>query len=138
MATRSAEAEHSAGLVAGDPGPLSAWRAHLDAGRFMLQRCTGCARHVFYPRVLCPHCAGAALEWVEAGGGGTVYSVTVVSRRPEQGGNYNVALIDLDEGVRLMSRVDGIPPERVAIGLRVRHAIDRSEAAPLLVFKPDA
>lgn len=126
----------SAGPAPADQGPLATWRDHLAAGRFMLQKCTGCSRHIFYPRVLCPHCAGTALEWVECKGMGTVYSTTVVARRAEQGGPYNVALVDLDEGVRLMSRVDGMPPERVAIGLRVRHAIVEENGEPLLVFTP--
>lgn len=119
-----------------DAAPLATWRAHLAAGRFMLQRCTGCQRHVFYPRILCPHCHADDLHWVEASGSGTVYSTTVVARRPDQGGPYNVALIDLDEGVRMMSRVDGIAPEAVRIGQRVRHAIVTADGQPLLVFTP--
>jgi uncharacterized OB-fold protein len=129
----------SDGLTAldSDTAPMATWKAHLAAGRFMLQRCDECGRHVFYPRVICPHCASDTLAWLPASGYGTVYSTTVVSRRAEQGGNYNVALIDLEEGVRLMSRVDGIAPEQVAIGMPVRHAIERAEGeAPLLVFKP--
>lgn len=102
----------------------------------MLQRCTACSRHVFYPRVLCPHCGATALEWVPASGLGTLYSVTVVSRRPEQGGNYNVVLVDLDEGVRLMSRVDGMAADDVRIGLRVCHDIVRQGDECILVFRP--
>lgn len=119
-----------------DQGPLAIWRDHLAAGRFMLQHCPACNRHVFYPRVLCPHCAGTALEWVECKGRATVYSTTVVSRRADQGGPYNVTLVDLDEGVRLMSRVDGMAPERVTIGLRLQHAIIEENGQPLLVFRP--
>lgn len=124
-----------AGVAAGS-APLAIWRAHLADGRFMLQRCTACQRHVFYPRVLCPHCASDDLQWIEAVGTGTVYSTTVVARRVEQGGNHNVAMIDLDEGVRVMSRVDGVPPDEVRIGWRVRHDIVLHNGEPLLVFKP--
>ena len=53
-------------------GPLALWQEHLEAGRFMLQQCTSCARHVFYPRVLCPHCASTSLAWKYAAGPGTV------------------------------------------------------------------
>lgn len=122
--------------VADGSASLAIWRAHLADGRFMLQRCTACQRHVFYPRVLCPHCASDDLQWIEAVGTGTVYSTTVVARRVEQGGNHNVAMIDLDEGVRLMSRVDGVPPDEVRIGWRVRHDIVLHNGEPLLVFKP--
>jgi hypothetical protein len=115
---------------------MSFWRAQLQTGRLMLQQCTACARYVFYPRVLCPHCGCETLHWDEASGGGTVYSTTTVSRRAEHGGNYNVVLVDLDEGVRLMSRVDGIAPENVRIGQRVQAAISGTGDEALLVFKP--
>jgi DUF35 OB-fold domain, acyl-CoA-associated len=60
------------------------------------------------------------LNWIEPSGQGTVYSTTVVRRKPEAGGDYNVALIDLAEGVRLMSRVDDVAPDQVRIGMPVR------------------
>ena len=123
--------------IESDQGPLHAWQAALNEGRFTLQRCTACERHVFYPRVLCPHCGADALDWVEPSGMGTVYSVTVVARREEQGGPYNVALVDLDEGVRLMSRVEGIAAEDVKIDMRVCHGIVREgDEDAVLVFRP--
>jgi uncharacterized OB-fold protein len=57
---------------------------------------------------------------------------------PRKGEPYNVALIDCDEGFRLMSRVEGIPPMDVAIGTRVRfhaHAADTEDDDPYPVFK---
>ena len=102
----------------------------------MLQRCAACERHVFYPRVLCPHCSSGSLEWVAASGQGTVHSVTVVQRRVEDGGPYNVVLVDLDEGVRMMSRVEGIAHEQVRIGQRVTHVIRECPDGPLVCFVP--
>lgn len=123
--------------TAGDVGgPMAAWAAHLGAGRFMIQRCAACARHVFYPRRLCPHCASAALEWQAASGHGTVYAATVVARSQARGGDYNVALVDLDEGVRMMTRIDGIPAVDVRIGMRVRASIVDSAGGAMLVFVP--
>ena len=101
-------------------GPDAAFQAALAGGRIEIQRCGDCGRHVFFPRVLCPHCHGAALSWVEACGDGVVYSTTVVRQRPERGGDHNVALIDLAEGVRMMSRVETIDPMDVTIGMRVK------------------
>jgi uncharacterized protein len=101
------------------PGPEKRYLEALARGRFEIQKCALCARHVFYPRVLCPHCGGERLEWVAPGGRGTVYSTTVVRRRPAEGGDYNVCLVDLAEGVRLMSRVAGIAPDAVTIGMAV-------------------
>ena len=58
-------------------------------------------------------------------------------RKPESGGDYNVALVDLAEGPRLMSRIDGVPPEQVRIGMRVRaRVIDDPAKGKLLVFTP--
>ena len=114
-------------------------RAFFDAladGRFMLQYCPVCERGVFYPRVQCPRCGSGALEWREASGRGAVYATSVVRRRPEQGPPYNVALIDLAEGPRMMSRVEGVAPEAVRIGMAVTASVDRSGDAPRVVFRP--
>jgi len=117
-------------------GPMATWAAQLAAGQVKIQRCTACARHVFYPRRLCPYCASTALEWVEASGRGTVHATTVVARSAARGGDYNVALVDLEEGVRMMSRVDGIDAADVRIGMPVRASIVDSPSGPLLVFVP--
>lgn len=104
-------------------GPLAQWQASLRAGRLEIQYCPSCGCHVFYPRLICPHCAADGLEWRTASGRGTVYATTVVRRPDKAGGPYNVALVDLDEGVRMMSRVVGMAPGMVAIGMRVRATI---------------
>lgn len=72
---------------------------------------------VFYPRISEPG-TGEQLSWEIGQGLGTVYSKTVIYLRDEK--PYNVALIDLDEGYRMMSRVDGLDPEQVQIGMRVQ------------------
>ncbi len=117
-------------------GPEATFRAYLDRGRLMLQRARGSGAHVFYPRVAEPGTGDTDLEWVEASGNATVYATTTVRRRAEQGGPYNVALVDLDEGVRCMTRIEDVPPEDVRIGQRVRVRIDRIDGAAVLVFVP--
>jgi uncharacterized OB-fold protein len=104
-------------------GPEKRYLDALAQGRFEIQKCAACARHVFYPRVLCPHCGSDRLEWVAPSGRGTVYSTTVVRRKPADGGDYNVCLVDLAEGVRMMSRVAQIPPQDVKIGMSVKARI---------------
>lgn len=106
----------------------------MDAGHFLIQHCQTCGQHVYYPREVCPHCGGAALLWVAPTGLGTVYAVTTVRRKAEAGGDYNVCLVELDEGVRLMSRVENTPPAEVAIGLRVRARVTYTQGAGLVVF----
>lgn len=118
------------------PGPEAVFRAHLAEGRFMIQRSASTGAHVFYPRVAAPGTGEADLEWVEASGRGTVYATTVTRRRPEQGGDYNVALIDLAEGPRMMSRVVGVDPAAVTIGMKVKARIGDLNGAPAVLFEP--
>jgi uncharacterized OB-fold protein len=99
-----------------DMGIQARHQAELDAGRFLIQRCNDCRRPIYFPREICPHCGSAVLSLVPAQGGGTVYAVTTLRRKPDAGGDYNVSLIDLDEGVRMMSRVEGGGEVRSATG----------------------
>lgn len=117
-----------------DAGPDEQFRAFLREGRFMIQRVVGGGAYVFYPRIAAP-ADGAALEWVEASGNGRVYSTTVVRKKPPDP-SYNVALIDLAEGPRMMSRVEGVAPEAVKIGMTVKARIDGSGEEPFIVFVP--
>ena len=73
---------------------------------------------------------------MRASGAGTVYSTSTIARKPEAGGNYNVALVDLDEGVRMMSRVEDVAPEAVFIGQRVQARVAQREGRGLVVFHP--
>nr|WP_313808482.1 OB-fold domain-containing protein [Sphingobium sp.] len=115
--------------------PEAEWRAHLAEGRFMIQRSRSTGGHVFYPRVAEPGTGAQDLEWVEASGLGTVHAVTIV-RKKDPADSYNVVLIDLAEGPRLMSRVDGIAVDDVKIGMAVRAHIIQEGDKPLLVFAP--
>lgn len=116
-------------------GPEAHWRAALAQGRFLLQR-TDDGAVVFPPRAVAPG-SGAALHWFEASGRGTVYSLSWIGRKPPQD-PYHVALIDLAEGARLMSRVEDATPETLRIGQRVRAFIGGSDEEPLLLFRMEA
>jgi len=115
--------------------PETEWRAHLAQGRFMLQRSRSTGGYVFYPRVAEPMTGAEDLEWVEASGRGTVHAVTVV-RKKDPADSYNVVLVDLQEGPRLMSRVDGIAADEVTIGMAVSARITEEGGQPILVFVP--
>lgn len=114
--------------------PLSTYQAHLDRGELAFQFCDG--RAVFHPRVAAPGTGSTDLEWRVSGGLGTVYATTVAYYKGEP--PLNVALIELDEGFRMMSRVEEIPAEQVRIGMRVRLKIQPAsgERAALPVFVP--
>lgn len=120
----------------GVPGAQAHYQAALDQGQFLIQRCEACKQAIFYPRMICPHCAGSDLQWFSPSGRGVVYSTTVVRRKPEAGGDYNVALVDLEEGARLMSRVDGLAPADVSIGLAVQVKVEQQAGHGVVVFHP--
>ncbi len=101
----------------------------------MLQRSRGSGQYIFYPRVAEPRTGATDLEWVEASGLGTVYATTIVRQRAPTP-SYNVALIDLAEGPRMMSRVEGIDPEAVRIGMLVKARVARDGEAFIVVFQP--
>ena len=90
--------------------PLKTYVDHLERGELAYQFSPEARQAVFYPRVLCPFTGSDRLEWRVSKGLGTVYATTVV--HPAEGKPFNVALIDCDEGFRLMSRVEDIAPER--------------------------
>lgn len=117
------------------PGPDAAYRAALKDGKMMIQQCGDCDRHIFYPRISCPHCGSIDLERKPAAGTGTVYSTSIVRQKPEAGGNYNISLIDLTEGVRMMSRVVDIAPEDVKIGMAVRAKVADLGGEPAVLFE---
>jgi len=114
-------------------GPEARYRAFLAEGRFMIQRSATTGRHVFYPRVAVPGTGETDLEWVAAAGTGTVHATTASRTRD---GAFNIAIVELDEGVRMMSRVEGVAPEDVRIGQRVRARIAEENGAPIVVFDP--
>ena len=131
------------GAVLSGPGPEAQFLAHLGEGRFMLQRSRATGEYFFYPRAFTLGGASGDLEWVEVSGQGTVYSATTVRRRPEHGGDYNIAIVELAEGPRMLTRVLGIEPAQVAIGMRVQASIEKpgwnpKSEQPLVVFYPGA
>lgn len=115
-------------------GVLAFHQLELAAGRFLIQRCGACAKHVYYPRDLCPYCGSGAVEWTTPKGTGTVYAVTTVRRKPADGGDYNVSIVELDEGVRLMSRVEQAAPGDVRIGQRVQARVHVADGKGVVLF----
>lgn len=121
--------------MSAETGPEAHWRQALSEGRFLLQRSPVDGRHFFPPRVMAPSPGGDALDWIEASGRGVVHSVTVIGPKPPAE-PYNVVLVDLAEGPRMMSRVEGLPAAAVTIGMPVRARIAEEEGVPVVVFDP--
>jgi uncharacterized OB-fold protein len=115
------------------------WTA-LREHHLVLQRCGGCGHFQHYPRSLCTKCLSDVLEFVASPGHGVVYSFTVIHRAPlpelSRLTPYTLALIDLDEGVRIMSNIVGDPRE-VHIGCPVViDFVDLAHEVTLPVFRP--
>lgn len=94
----------------------------LAQGELRIQYCNACSKAVFYPRSICPYCHADSLSWIVASGKGIIYSYTVA----HQGFGpfaedvpFVVAIVELEEGVRMMSRIVDTPRERIAVGTAV-------------------
>lgn len=98
------------------------WAAAREQ-RLVIQRCASCGHCQFYPRAFCIECLSERVEWINASGQGCIYSYTVCRIAPSPAFEarlpYVVALIDLDEGVRMLANLLDVELEEVAIGARV-------------------
>ena len=124
-------------------GPEGQFWAHLREGRLMIQHSPSTGEFVFYPRLIAPGSGTDDLEFVAVSGAGTVYSTTTMRRPAKHGGEYNVCVVDLDEGVRMLSRMTGCAPDEVHIGMRVQAAIEpvdygthANSDQPIVLFRP--
>ena len=116
------------------------WDAAKD-GKLLIQRCTACGEAIFYPRPFCPDCWSDQVEWIEASGKATLYTWSVVHRNdlppfPERV-PYVAAVVDLEEGPRMLTNVVECPFEELAVGMPLEVTFtDISERFTLPVFRP--
>lgn len=117
--------------------PLNVYRRHLEQGQLAYQYSIAAERAVFPPRVVCPYTGDDRFEWRISEGRGTVYSLTQIA--PRDAAPYCVALIDLDEGFRMMSRILPAAGRDPRIGDRVRVQMgklsEQGETLPLFVVE---
>ena len=121
-------------LAGADPTTAAYWAAARE-GRLLVQCCAECGHHQFYPRPFCLACESRQVRWRQSGGYGHVYSMTTV-RIPVTPGlvpPYLLALVDLDEGPRLLTTIVG----DCAIGDRVQLGWTDRDGLPLPVFSRD-
>lgn len=118
-----------------DASPRGVYVEHLRRGELAFQVASD-GSPIFFPRVMAPKTGDTVLEWRISRGVGTVYACTAMRYRNEE--PLSLALIDLDEGFRMMSRVEGIGAEEVRIGMRVKVDIlqEEGDTDPLPVFRP--
>jgi uncharacterized OB-fold protein len=106
-------------------------------GRLLLQRCSGCSAFRHPPGPMCPECLSLEWEAIEASGRGTIYA-WVLSHHPTEPDTEPrvVVLVDLEEGVRLVANLRGLPWQQVTNDLPVEVFFDEVDGVPLPQFRP--
>ena len=117
------------------------WFEGLARHELWLQRCGSCGTLRFYPRAVCPVCLSSAVRWERSSGHGTVYTFTVTHQNQAPGFReelpYVLAVVELAEGVRLLTNVVACPPESVRIGMPVEVVFeDMTAEITLPKFRP--
>jgi uncharacterized protein len=126
--------------VGAESGPF--WEATRER-TLLIQWCTACDNGIFFPRSFCPGCSGSGsvLEWRQASGRATVYASTTECKPTApfaDGQPYVVALVDLEEGGRMLTNVVGCPPADVHVGLAVTVTWEPlTDGRQLPLFTPD-
>lgn len=119
-----------------DPETQPFWDAAAE-GVLKVQQCQECANHVFYPRLVCPECLSEALIWKPVSGRARIYSLTVVHRAAPAFRDdlpFVVALVDLEEGPRMMTRILTENPDEPRIGDAVEVEFFPQDPGPPLPF----
>ena len=135
-----ADAKYRKPLPRVDEESRGFWEA-LARHELYVQRCRACGTTRYYPRAVCPACLSSETEWLRASGRGTVYSFTVTHQNQAPGFReslpYVMAVVQLDEGPRMMTNVVGCAPDAVKIGMPVQ--VEYEDVTPeitLAKFKP--
>ena len=109
-------------------------------GKLLIQNCKDCKSVIFYPRKFCPECWSGNLDWKEASGKAKVmtFSTAYAAVEPKFMDElpYTVAYVDLEEGVRMMTRIVECKPEDVQFGMNVEVVFHEREGFFLPYFKP--
>jgi hypothetical protein len=116
------------------------WDAAQE-GELQIQRCSSCGKHYFYPRPFCPHCWSEHVDWEQASGRATLYTWSVVYSNdlppfPDKV-PYAAAIVDLDEGPRMMTRVVGCEFDELRVGMPLEVTFEQeTDEVTLPVFRP--
>lgn len=123
-----------------DPSTQPWWDAARE-GRLLVKRCADCGRAHFYPRPFCPHCWSANVAWEQASGRGTLYTWSVVHQNDLPPFNervpYVAAIVELEEGPRMMTNIVDCDPAALAVGMPVEVTFrPATDDVTLPVFRP--
>jgi uncharacterized OB-fold protein len=123
-----------------DEGTAPWWSATRE-GKLLVKRCSDCGKAHFYPRPFCPHCWSESVDWEQASGRATLYTWSVVHNNdlPPFGDlvPYVAAIVDLDEGPRMMTRVVGCEFDDLRVGMQLQVTFDQqTDEVTLPLFTP--
>ena len=124
------------------PETLPYWEA-ARRGELCLPRCTACDAFFFYPRPFCPTCHGTDIEWRQVSGRGRLHTY-LINHRPapgfQQEAPYVIAIVELEEGPRMMSNLVGVEPTPEALPLDLPLTVEFAERGEwkVPVFRPVA
>ncbi|MEM7016879.1 MAG: Zn-ribbon domain-containing OB-fold protein [Pseudomonadota bacterium] len=115
--------------------------AGLNEGKVCIQQCDDCGHWVFYPRTHCSACLSDALTWKEVSGNGNLYTFTITRQptSPHFMGDVPqlLAVVELDEGVRVTSTLVNVAEDDIKVGMRVKPNFDQvSDKMTLLRYEP--
>jgi len=102
------------------------WDAAAE-GRLLIKKCRSCGQVHYYPRAICPFCFADATEWLPASGRGTIYSYSVMRRVPVP---YAIAYVTLEEGVTMLTNIEGCDLDTIRIGQAVKVVFRPTEGGP--------
>jgi uncharacterized OB-fold protein len=134
--------EYTKPLPVAQPESDHYWQQAAN-GKLVIQKCSDCKQAQFYPRVLCTHCGGQSLEWVESSGRATLFTFAIVHIAPHPGFRGDVpyisAMVELEDGVKMPSQVIGIEPdpEHIHIGMPLQVVFEQvTDEIALPKFQP--
>jgi uncharacterized OB-fold protein len=110
----------------------------VDQGKLVLQKCSDCGEWCHIPKPMCPNCHSVEKEWVPVSGKGTVYSWVTYNESPHPAFKvpYSVVLVELSEGMRIISNLVDVDPDEIEIGMPVEVTFDEiTEGVTLPKFK---
>ena len=105
----------------------------VQEDQLWLQYCNDCRAFYFYPRFFCPKCLGKNVEWKQASGRGKLHTY-MINHRAAPGFDaeapYAIAVVELDEGVRMMSNIHGVEntPEKLVLDMPLRVTFEEINA----------
>jgi len=107
----------------------------------IVQRCKSCNQYIMYPREVCSRCLSTNLDWTKVSGKGRVYSYTVIHQPAHPGFAadipYVLAIVELEEGPRLLTNIVGCSPDEVKVDMPVTAVFDDvTPEVTLVKFKP--